>query len=66
MSLVTKALDSIKLAAAETKGGVGELAVRAGVNIDTARRLVKAPPVAIDNLRKLEIEAAKVLGERDH
>lgn len=63
MSHITKAYDGIKLAANEL-GGIGALAQRAGVNVDTARRLVKKPTEAIANLQSLEEEAAKVLGER--
>lgn len=63
MSHITKAYDGIKLAATEV-GGVGALAARVGMNVDTARRLVKRPTEAIENLQRLEEEAAKILGER--
>lgn len=63
MSHITKAYDGIKLAASEV-GGIGALAQRAGVNVDTARRIVKKPTEAIETLRKLEGAAAEVLGER--
>lgn len=65
MSSITRAMDNIKLAAAEPGvAGVGDLAERAGMNIDTARRLLRKPPAAITNLKRLEDEALKILGER--
>lgn len=65
MSHVHTALNTIKLAAQEPGvGGIGDIATRAGVSIDTGRRLVKTPPKAIVNLQKMEEEAAKILGDR--
>lgn len=63
MSHIDKALDGVKLAAVEL-GGVNALAQRAGVNVDTARRMVRAPPSSIKILRAMEAVAEEVLGGR--
>lgn len=57
MSHIQKAEQAIKTAAFDL--GVPELAKRAGVNENTARKLLRDPPAAIANLKKLEIVALK-------
>ncbi|AKU43476.1 DNA-binding protein [Caulobacter phage Sansa] len=57
MSHIEKARAAIKAAAFDL--GVPELARRAGVPENTARRLIKKPPAAVTNLISLEREALK-------
>lgn len=65
MSNIQKALDTIKLAAAEPGvAGLGEVAERAGVNADVGRRLMKRPTKALSNLMKMEAAAINILGGR--
>ncbi len=65
MSHVQKALDTVRLASTEPGvKGVADLAARADVHPDVARRMLKKTPAAIRNLSKLEAVAAEILGER--
>lgn len=57
MSRIQTSIDAISSVA--LKIGVGRLAREAGVNVDTASRLLKKPPKQIQNLIKLETAAAK-------
>jgi len=65
MSHVEKALDNIRLAAVQPGvAGVGEIAARAGMNIETARRMVRKPPASVQTLIALEKIANEILGDK--
>ncbi len=63
MSQIQQALDGIRAIAFQVS--VTVLAKRAGVNEDTARRMLKKPPTQIDNLIALEKAAAALHGEAE-
>jgi hypothetical protein len=62
MTRIEEAEQQIKVAAFEL--GVPELAKRAGLNENTVRKLLKAPPAAVGNLKKLESVAQRHADEK--
>lgn len=61
MSQLDALLKDIKAAAFDL--GIPALAAKSGVSDDSVRRLLKDPPLAIKNLRKLEQAAADLRAE---
>ena len=63
MSLIEQAEDRVRLAAAKTKGGLGELAKAAEVDPSAARRLMRRRPKVLEHLHRLQMAAEKSLGQ---